>query len=91
MIPWWLKIKIPRQDREPFFLTLPLLLVWLLLILIMIILLPFLLLFGLLFWFKWYGKLAIFIFPLLFSVLWHLKGLHIDIEDRDGQIYLSFV
>jgi len=91
MIPWWLKIKIPRADREPFSLYLPLILVWLLLIIIMLILLPFLLLLSLLFWFKWYGRLAIFFFPLLISVLWQLKGLHIDIENRNGQIYLSFI
>jgi hypothetical protein len=91
MTPHWLKIKIPRPDGEPLNLYFPMLIIWILLTLIMLIFLPFILLFYLFFWFKWYGKLAIMLFPMLFSLIWQLKGLQIDIKDRNGKIYFSFI
>ena len=91
MMPFWLKIKIPRPDREPFNLYFPMLIVWFLLTLVMLVVLPFILVFYLFFWFKWYGKLAILLFPMLFSLLWQLKGLHIDIQDQENHIYFSFM
>jgi hypothetical protein len=35
--------------------------------------------------------MAILLFPMLFSLLWQLKGLHIDIQDRHDKIYISFI
>jgi len=91
MTPFWLKIKIPRSGQPPFNLYLPMLIIWIILTLIMLIFLPFLLLFSLFTWSKWYGKLAILLFPMLFSLLWQMKGLHIDIRDKHDHIYFSFI
>ncbi len=91
MTPFWLKIKIPRAEQPAFNLFIPMLIIWVLLILIMLLFLPFIILFSLFTWYSWYGKLAILLFPMLFSLLWQLKGLHIDIQDKNEHIYFSFI
>jgi len=91
MTPHWLIIKIPRTDQMSLNLYFPMLLIWILVTLLMLILLPFIILFTIFFWFKWYGKLAILLFPMLYSLLWQLKGLHIDIQDKENHIYFSFI
>jgi hypothetical protein len=90
MTPFWLKIKIPRSERPPCTLFIPMIIIWILLTLIMLLFLPFLILFSLFTWHRWYGKLAILLFPMLFSLLWQLKGLHIDVQDNNDHIYFSF-
>ena len=79
------------DNQKPFNLYFPMLFIWILLTVIMLITLPFLLLFYLFLWYKWHGKLAILLFPMIFSLLGQLKGLKIDVKDKDSQVYISFI
>jgi hypothetical protein len=91
MIPMLLKVKIPGKREKPFNVYVPLLIVWLLLITLLILLLPLLLLLAIFTWAKGSGRLVLLFFPLLFSILWNLQGLKIDIKDEKSEIYLSFI
>jgi hypothetical protein len=53
--------------------------------------LPILLLIVMLTWAKGYGRWVLLFFPMLFSILWNLQGLEIDVEEIDSQIYFSFI
>lgn len=91
MIPMLLQIKIPRTGKQPLSIYLPLFVAWLILLLILILLLPFFLLAAMITWAKGYGRLVLLFFPMLFSLLWNLHGLKIDVQDKESQIYLSFI
>jgi hypothetical protein len=91
MIPMLLKIKVPRKNKQPVSIYLPLFIVWLILIPFFILLLPILLLIVMLTWAKGYGRWVLLFFPMLFSILWNLQGLEIDVEEIDSQIYFSFI
>lgn len=91
MIPMLMKIKIPRQEKKSITLYLPVFLAWILLTVIFLLLLPFILLSALISWPSGYGKILLLFFPMIFNVLWHLQGLLIDVEDKEGHIYFSFI
>jgi hypothetical protein len=91
MIPMLMKIKIPRQEKRSITIYLPVFLAWILLMAVFLLLLPFILLTALFTWFRGYGKIFVLFFPMLFNVLWHLQGLLIDVQDKEGHIYFSFI
>ena len=91
MIPMIMKIKIPREAGKPLTLYLPLFIAWLLLFAILLFFLPFLLVAALATWHRGYGKIMILSYPLLFSLLWNMHGLVIDVESKDETVFLSFI
>ncbi len=91
MIPMLLKIKIPRTDKQPVSIYLPLFVAWFILLPILILMLPFFVLVAMITWAKGYGRLVLLFFPMLFSVLWNLHGLKIDVQDKGSEIYFSFI
>ena len=91
MLPMILKIKIPREDRKPVNLYLPFFLVWLLVFAVFLVLLPFILIAGLFTWHLGYGKIVIMAFPMLFHLIWHMQGLVVDVEGKDGTVYMAFI
>ncbi len=91
MIPMLMKIKIPRSHSNPVSFYVPIFLVWLILTLICLFLVPFLLLAAFLTWFRGYGKIFLLVLPMIFSILWHMQGLLIDVKDKDHHIYFLFI
>jgi len=91
MIPMLLKIKIPRKNKQPVNLYLPLFIAWLILLPILILFLPFYLVMLMICMSKGFGRLALLFFPMFFSILWNLRGLKVDVKDEGHVIYLSFI
>ena len=91
MIPVFLKLKIPRTDKPERNIYLPLFLAWILFLPILLLLLPFFLLGAILLWAAGYGRVLLFVIPILIYLLWNLSGLKIDFEDKNDKIYLSFI
>ena len=91
MIPMILKIKIPREEGTPITLYLPLFIAWLLLFAILLLFLPLLLVGAIITWHRGYGKIMILSYPILFTLLWNMRGLVIDVESEDETVFLSFI
>lgn len=91
MIPLLLKIKIPNKNGNFINLYLPLFIAWLILFPLLILLSPVVLLLAALTWYRSHGRTILFLYPMFVSLLWHLKGLKIDIQNKGNQIYLSFI
>ena len=91
MIPLLIKTKIPRQDKAPVTLYLPLFLAWPILLAILLLLLPFLVIAVVVTWPMRYKAMLIRFYPMLFAVLWNLQGLVIDVEHKDDKIYMEFI
>ena len=81
-----MKIHIHERGKKSIRLWLPMFLIWILLFVILVVLSPIFLLAGILAWVRGYGKIFLFAFPMLFSVLWAMSGLRIHIEDTDKKI-----
>jgi hypothetical protein len=70
---------------------LPVFLVWILLFTLMLALLPFVLVAALLTWPGGHGKWLLLTYPMLISLLFHLSGLHIEVERPDENILIAFL
>lgn len=91
MIPMWLALKIPREEKKPVNLYLPLIIGWLLILALFVILLPFWLIATLVARANGYGWIGFIMPGLIFNTVWHLRGLMIDVETEDDKIYLKFI
>ena len=91
MIPLLMKIKIPRQSKRSLSLYLPLFVAWFILIAVFLLLLPLILIAYIVCWNKGYGRLVLLFFPMIFAILWYMRGLKIDVKDKKQHIYLSFI
>ncbi len=91
MVPLLMKIRLPRPGKKPFTLYIPFFLVWLLVLLLLLLLLPFILIAAVCTWHTGYGKLALLFFPMIFSILWHLQGLTVDVESGADKVYFKFI
>lgn len=91
MIPMWMKIRIPGKHGELRTLYLPLFIAWLILVPVLILVLPLIVVAAILTWSSGYGRFFLILYPMLFSLLWNLRGLQIDIRDKQDKIYFSFI
>jgi len=91
MIPMLLKIKIPRENKQSLTIYLPLIIAWLFLLSILILLLPVYLLIVIICGLRGYGRMAFLFIPMLFSVIWNLSGLKVDVKNEANVIYFSFI
>ncbi len=89
MIPFFMRLRIQRRGKG-FRLLFPVALLWILVLALMIALLPFLLMATLVTWRRGPGPALLAIFPLLFSLLFSLSGLHLEFKNADQQIFMSF-
>jgi hypothetical protein len=85
-----MRLKVSRNPNR-YGVLLPVFLVWILLFTLMIVLLPFVLIAALLTWRSGQGKWLLLTYPLLISVLFHLSGLHIEVENREQNILIAFL
>jgi len=90
MIPMLMRLKVSRNPNR-YGVLLPVFLVWILLFALMIVLLPFVLIAALVTWKSGQGKWLLMTYPLLVSVLFHLSGLHIEIEQPEQNILVAFL
>jgi hypothetical protein len=90
MIPMLLRLKVSRNP-DKYGVLLPVFLIWILLFALMIVLLPLVLIAALLTWRSSQGKWLLLTYPLLISVLFHLSGLHIEVEHSDENILIAFL
>jgi hypothetical protein len=91
MIPVLFRIRVEREDRRPFRLWLPLFIVWLVLIPLIIALSPFVLLAVAAMRGRWYKMLFLSLYPILFSCLWALSGLSMQLENRKSKISIALI
>jgi hypothetical protein len=85
-----MRLKVSRNPNR-YGVLLPVFLVWILLFALMIVLLPFVLIAALVTWKSGQGKWLLMTYPLLVSVLFHLSGLHIEIEQPEQNILVAFL
>ena len=91
MIPLLIKTKIPRKTKPHVILYIPLFIAWLILFAVLLILMPFFLLIILVTWPMKTSRMLIRFYPMLFSLLWNMRGLTIDVEDGEDKVYLEFI
>jgi len=90
MIPLLMRLKVSRNPKGHG-LLLPIFLVWILLFALLIVLFPFVLVAALITWRSGQGKWLLLTYPLLISVLFHLSGLHVEIEHEKQNILIAFL
>jgi hypothetical protein len=91
MMPMLVRFKIKEPGRRGFGLWFPIILIWVLLAALMLVLLPVLLLGALVTWPNGPGPRLLLVYPLLFSVLWNLGGLTIDVEQKQRMLLIDFI
>jgi len=91
MIPMLVKIRIPKENGRILNLYLPLFVAWLVLAPVILLMLPLVLFAGILTWRRPYGRLVILMIPAFIMILWNMQGLEIDVVDKNGHLYLSFI
>jgi hypothetical protein len=89
MIPLILNMHVRKEGRRGVTLFLPIFLAWILLLALLLALLPFVLLAALLTWSNG-GKMLLDLYPRLFSILWALSGLHIEVKNEEEDILFDF-
>jgi len=90
MIPLLMRLKVSRNPKGHG-LLLPIFLVWILLFALLIVLFPFVLVAALITWRSGQGKWLLLTYPLLVSVLFHLSGLHIEVEHPEQNVLIAFL
>jgi hypothetical protein len=85
-----MRLKIRRRSERGFFLWFPVVLVWIVVGAVMIAVLPFFVLGALLSMGDGPGLRCLIVFPLPFSLLWNLSGLHVETRDTRNEALISF-
>jgi hypothetical protein len=93
MLPLIARFKVREPGRRGVRLWFPVIVIWALLAALMILALPFLLLGALVTAGRGPGWRLLLVYPLVASVLWHLGGLTVDVEQRrkDSAFLIEFV
>jgi len=89
MIPMMMKMLIQEEGKKSVKLFIPLILVWIVLFALLVILLPFLLLAAIFAWPSGYGRIILAVIPMLFSIIWSMSGLKIQVCSKNKQVYLN--
>lgn len=85
-----LLIRLGFGKREgKFRLWLPLFILFPFLVVILLLLAPFLLLAALVLWSFGWGKPFLLFIPVLLGILWALRGLEVDVDDRGQKVFIS--
>lgn len=87
-LPIWMCLHIVEKGKSRVRLWIPLILVWILLLPLLVLAAPFVLLAAIVTWRRGPGPRLLLLFPLFFSVIWHLPGLHIEVESPANRILI---
>ena len=86
--PMFLGLRFGKRDGK-FRLWLPLFILFPFLVVILLLMVPFLLLAALVLWSFGWGKPFLLFIPVLLNLLWALRGLEIDINDKGEKVFIS--
>ena len=90
MIPMIMKMRIQEEGKRTFGFFFPIILVWIIVTALMIALLPLVLIAALVTWRSGPGRLLLMAYPMFFSVLFQLSGLHIEIGSLRKEFLIHF-
>lgn len=91
MIPLLLRMKVKQPERRPIMLCLPLFLIWLVFIPLVIGVSPLILIAAGVVKRRWHARLVLSVYPILFSSLWTLSGLHVKVEKDNKTISIVLI
>jgi hypothetical protein len=91
MIPLLLRIRVRKEDRRDVNLWLPLFLLWLIVLPLLALFAPLVLMAALILWPSGKGKLILYGYVMIFSLIGYMSGLKIDIKSRDNNIYVNLI
>lgn len=90
MMPMIMKMRIYEEGKRKFRFFFPVILIWIIVAALMIVLLPFVLIAAIITWRNGPGKLLLFAYPIFFTVLFQLSGLHIEIGNLKRELLIHF-
>jgi len=86
--PMFIKLEFGKRDGK-FKLWFPLFILFPFLFVMLLLMAPFLLLAALVLWSFGWGKPFLLFIPVLLGLLWALRGLEIDINDKGQKVFIS--
>jgi len=89
MIPLILKLRIRDKNQRRFGIWLPLFILWLIILPLLAIPAPLIFLAALILWPGRYGRIILYSYFAIFTVIWNLSGLNLDIQSKDSIVYLD--
>ncbi len=89
MIPLILKLRIKDKNQRRFGIWLPLFLLWLIILPLLAIPAPLIFLVALILWPSKYGRLVLYSYFAIFTIIWNLSGVNLDIQSKDNIVYLD--
>ena len=90
MLPFGMRLKVRSRAGRRVSLWFPVILLWVVLRGLMLAVLPFMILAALPVWRDGPGWRLLLVYPLLFTLLWNLSGLHIEKRDARNDVLISF-
>ncbi len=90
MVPFFMNLRIRPAGKRGFRLWFPVILVWILFGALLIALFPFLLIAALITYWRGPGFALLLVYPIAFSVLWHLGGLYIETKNAKSEVLIDF-
>jgi hypothetical protein len=89
MIPLILKLRIKDKNQRRFGIWFPLFLLWLIVLPLLALLAPLALLAALILWPGGKGRLVLYSYMAIFSLICNLSGLKVDIQSKDSIVYIN--
>jgi hypothetical protein len=90
MMPMIMRMRVYEEGKRTFRFFFPVILIWIIVAALMIVLLPLVLIAALVTWRSGPGKLLLIAYPIFFSVLFELSGLHIEIVNLKRELLIHF-
>lgn len=90
MMPMIMRMRVYEKGKRPFRFFFPVILIWIIVAALLIVLLPFVLIAALVTWRSGPGKLLLIAYPIFFTVLFQLSGLHIEIANLKREFLIHF-
>ena len=91
MIPLSLKLNIRDKNNKGFGIWLPLFLLWIMILPLLALPAPIIFLVALIMWPGGKGRLVFYSYIAIFSLIFNMSGLKLDIRSNDSTVYLNFV
>jgi len=89
MIPLLIKLRVRGKNQRRFGIWLPLFLVWLIVLPLLAIPAPFVLVAALILWPGGKGRFVLYSYAAIFSLIFNMSGLKLDIQSKDSFVYVD--
>jgi len=90
MMPMIMRLRVHEEGKRPFRFFFPVILIWIIVAALLIVLLPLVLIAALVTWRSGPGKLLLIAYPIFFTALFQLSGLHIEIGNLKREFLIHF-